>query len=80
VGVVGVKKKKCSFHKRKPSVANSNGSISRIEKMLSKESMCNVGAAKCCAVNCSQHVPSKKTLLLNQEFWNLSFEDYKTYG
>ncbi len=33
VGVVGVKKKN-SFHKRKQSVANFEGSISRIEKVL----------------------------------------------
>jgi hypothetical protein len=33
VGVVGVKKKN-SFHKRKRSVANFEGSISRIEKVL----------------------------------------------
>jgi len=80
VGVVGVKKKKCSFHKKKQSLTNSNGSISKIEKMLSKESMRNVGAAKCCAMNCCQHVPYEKTLLLKQEFWSFSFEDYKTYG
>jgi hypothetical protein len=33
VGAIGVKKKK-SFHKRKRSVANFEGSISRIEKVL----------------------------------------------
>jgi hypothetical protein len=48
--------------------------------MLSKESMQNVGVAKCCTMNCCQHFPHEKTLLLRQEFWSLSFEDCKTYG
>ncbi len=64
VGVVGVKKEKYSFHKRKQSVVDSEGSIFRIEKMLSKEFVCNVGVAKCCAMNCCQHFPREKTLLL----------------
>ncbi len=42
--------------------------------------MCNVGAAKCCAMNCCQHFPCEKTLLLRQKFWSLSFEDHKAYG
>jgi len=40
----------------------------------------NVGAAKCCAINCYQHFSHKKTLLLKQEFWSLSFDNCKTYG
>ncbi len=42
--------------------------------------MHNVGAAKCCVMNCYQHFSHKKTLLLKQKFWSLSFEDRKTYG
>jgi hypothetical protein len=80
VGVVGVKKKKCSFHKRKRSAIDFKGSVSRIEKMLIEESMCNVGAEKCCTMNCFQHFPREKALLLKQEFWSLSFEDHITYG
>jgi hypothetical protein len=64
VEVVGVKKKKYSFHKRKQSVANSEGSISRIEKVLLEEFVCNVGVAKCYTMNCCQHFPREKTLLL----------------
>jgi hypothetical protein len=80
VGVVGVKKKKYSFHKRKRNIADFEGSIFKIEKMLSKESVRNVGAAESCAMNCCQHFPCENTLLLRQKFWSLSFEDYKTYG
>jgi len=43
------------------------------------ESMCNVSASICCMMNCCQHFHHVKTLLLKQEFWSLSFEDYKTY-
>jgi len=80
VGLVGVKEKKNSFHKRKQNIVNNcKGSISRIEKVLLKELVCNVGATKCCAMNCCQHFLHEKTLL-RQEFWSLSFEDYKAYG
>jgi len=78
VGVV--RKNKNSFHKRKQSVANFEGSISRIEKMLLKESMRNVDVAKCCAMNYCQHFPHEKTLLLKQKFWSLSSKDHRTYG
>jgi hypothetical protein len=30
--------------------------------MLSEEFVCNVGAAKCCAMNCCQHFPHEKTV------------------
>jgi hypothetical protein len=56
------------------------GSIFRIEKVLLEESVCNVGVAKCCIMNCCQHFFSKKTLLLKQVFWSSSFEDCITYG
>jgi hypothetical protein len=79
VGVVGVKKKKYSFHEKMQSVVNFEGSISRIEKMLAKEYVHNVGASKCCTMNCCQHFPCEKTLL-KQEFWSFPFEDHKTYG
>jgi hypothetical protein len=59
---------------------DSKGSISRIEKMLSKEFVHNVGATKCCTMNCCQHFPHEKTLLLKQEFQSLSFEDRIPYG
>jgi len=80
LGAVGVRKNKYSFHNKKQSVADFEGSISRIEKVLSKESMCNVGVATCCTMNCCQHFPHEKTLLLKQEFWSLSFEDRIAYG
>jgi hypothetical protein len=79
VGTIDVKNKKYSFDKRKQSVTNFEGSISRSEKMLLEESVCNVGAAKCYAMNCYQHFPRENTLL-KQEFWSLSFEDHRAYG
>ncbi len=33
----------------------------------------------CCAMNCCQHFPLEKTLLMKQKLWSLSFEDHKTY-
>jgi hypothetical protein len=48
--------------------------------MLSEEFVRNVGVAKCCAMNCCQHFPHEKTLLLKQNFWSLSFEDHRAYG
>jgi hypothetical protein len=51
VGTIGVKNKNYSFHKRKQSVTNFEGSIFKIEKVLSEESVCNMGATKCCAMN-----------------------------
>jgi hypothetical protein len=76
---IGVKKKKYSFHKRKKNIVDCKGSISRIQKVLLKKSVHNVGAAKCCAMNCCQHFPHEK-ILFRQKFWSLSFEDYKAYG
>jgi hypothetical protein len=64
VGAIGVKKKKYSFRKRMQNVVDSEGSISRIEKMLSEEFVCNVGVAKCWAMNFCQHFPHEMNLLL----------------
>jgi hypothetical protein len=36
VGLVGVKKKKYSFHKKKQNIVDYKGSISRIEKVFDK--------------------------------------------
>jgi hypothetical protein len=69
-------KKNYSFHKRKWNIANYESSISRIEKVLLEESMHNVCATTCCTMNCCQHFPCEKTLLLRQEFSSLSFEYY----
>jgi hypothetical protein len=47
--------------------------------MLLEELVHNVGAIKCCTMNCCQHFPCEKTLL-KQEFWSLSIEDRRAYG
>jgi hypothetical protein len=44
------------------------------------ESMHNVSASIYYMMNCCQHFPCEKTLLLKQEFLSLSFENHKTYG
>jgi hypothetical protein len=44
------------------------------------EFMHSVSASNCCAMNYRQRFLHKKTLLLRQEFWSLSFEDHRTYG
>jgi hypothetical protein len=52
VGAIGVKKTKYSFHKKERNITDFECSIFRIEKVLSEESVYNVGAAKCYAMNC----------------------------
>jgi hypothetical protein len=79
VGIVGVKKKKYSFHKRKQNTIDYEGSVFTIDKVLLKESMHNVHVALCCNMNCCQHFLQEKTLL-KQKFWSLLFEDHKTCG
>jgi hypothetical protein len=64
VGVIGVNKDKYYFHKSKQNVVDFEGSIFRIEKMLSKEFVCNVGVANCCAMNCCQHFLHERTLFV----------------
>jgi hypothetical protein len=49
VRVVGVKKK---IHKRKHIGVDSEGFISRIEKVLLVESMCSANASIYCTMNC----------------------------
>jgi hypothetical protein len=49
--MIGVKKKKYSFHKRKWKDIVFVDSISRIKKVLSKESCHGVGVVMCCSLN-----------------------------
>jgi len=49
--MIGVKKKKYSFHKRKWKDIVFVNSISRIKKVLGKESCHGVGAVMCCSLN-----------------------------
>jgi hypothetical protein len=51
-GMIGVKKKKYGFSKRKRKEIVSINSVSRIEKVLNKESCCGVRLAMCCLLNC----------------------------
>ncbi len=61
-------RKKNSFHKKKGSVADFEGLISRIEKVLSKEFVHNVFVTMCCAMNWCQDFLHEKTLLLKQGY------------
>jgi hypothetical protein len=58
--------KKYSFYKKQWNVVDFEGLISRIEKVLFKEFVHNVFVTMCCAMNCCQHFPHEKTLLLKQ--------------
>jgi hypothetical protein len=64
-------RKKKSFHKKKWNIANYEGYVFKIEKMLLEEFVRNVGVAMCCTMNCCQHFPREKTCC-----WNKSFEFY----
>jgi hypothetical protein len=79
VGTIGVKKTN-KIHKRQRNDVDFTGFVFRIDKVLSVESMHNVSPSICCILNCCQHFPHEKTLLLRQKFWSLSFKDHKTYG
>jgi hypothetical protein len=60
-GMIGVKRKKYNFSKRKQKEIMSLNFVSRIEKVLSKESYCGVEATMCCPFNCCQHFPHEMT-------------------
>ncbi len=79
-GKIVVRKKQYIFQKKKQGVGHSNQLMSRINKLLSQEFFWNVSSTLCYAQNCCQHFPSKKTKLLKEIFWGLSFEKCKTYG
>jgi hypothetical protein len=49
--------------------------VSKIEKVLSKESCCGVGVAMCCFLSYCQHFPCQMIGIIRQFFWNKSFEE-----
>jgi hypothetical protein len=59
-GMIGLKKKKYGFSKRKWKEIMSINSISKIEKVLSEESCRGVGVAMC-SLNYYQHFPCQMT-------------------
>jgi len=63
--------KKLLFRKKKRSVGHSDYLVSRIEKLMSQESIQNVSFTLCCTQNCCQHFPHEKMTLLGEEFWGL---------
>jgi len=67
-GMIGVKKKKKNFSKRKQKEIVSLNFISRIKKVLSEESCCGVGAVFCYSLNYHSHFLHKMTRLLKHKF------------
>jgi hypothetical protein len=74
--IIGIKKK--NFNKRKWKEIMSLNFVSRIEKLLNKES-CRGVEATMCSLNCYQNFPCKMMKLLRHEFWNKSFEEKSTH-
>jgi hypothetical protein len=74
-GMIGVKKKKYGFSKRKRKKIVSINSVSRIKKVLSEESCCGVKVVMCCLLNCCQHFLHQMIRILRREFWNKLFEE-----
>ncbi len=72
-------RKKKSFNKRKHKEIVSINSISRIKKVLNKQSCCGVRAMMCCSLNYYQHFPCQMIGILKHEFWNKLFENRPTH-
>jgi hypothetical protein len=60
-GMIGVKRKKYNFSKRKQKEIMSLNFASRIETVLSKESYRGVKVTMCCSLNYCQHFPHEVT-------------------
>lgn len=64
--------------KRKDSTVDSF--VSKIERLLNNESICNVNTSNCCSFNYCQHCfPHDKTSIVQNEFSNLSFVNRRFY-
>jgi hypothetical protein len=50
-GEVGVKKKQYIFHNKKKKALDFDVSMSRMDKLLSEESICDVGVVFHCSLN-----------------------------
>ncbi len=50
-------------------------SVSKIEKVLSKESCRGVRVAMCCSLRYCQHFPCQMIRIFRHKFWNKSFEE-----
>jgi len=74
-GMIGLKKKKYGFNKRKWKEIMFVNFVSKIEKVLSKESCCGVGVVMCCSLSYCQHFPYQMIGFIKHKFWNKSFEE-----
>jgi hypothetical protein len=75
-----VKKKKKTFHKRKRKASNFDVSMSRMDKLLFEESICNVGTVIYYSLNCCQYFPHEKIAFMKEEFWKMFYVNQKAYG
>ncbi len=76
-GIISVKKK--TFHKKKKKAFNVDVPMLKIDKLMFKESIRNVGVVDCCSLNCYQCFPHEKIALMKEEFWKMSYENQKAY-
>ncbi len=74
-GMIGLKKKKYGFSKRKQKEIMSITFVLRIEKVLNKKSCHGVEVAMCCSLSYYQHFPCQMIGILRHKFWNKSFEE-----
>jgi hypothetical protein len=49
--------------------------VSKSDKLLSDESICNMSVKVCCHLNYCEYFPFEKTSVIQEEFWNWSFEE-----
>jgi hypothetical protein len=49
--------------------------VSKSEKLLNDESIRSVSVKVCCHLNYCEYFPCEKTSIIQEEFWNRSFEE-----
>jgi len=67
-GMIGVKKNKYSFNKRKQKEIVFVNFVLRIEKVLNDKSCHGIGATMCCSLDYCQHFPCQMTRIFRHEF------------
>jgi hypothetical protein len=79
-GEITIKKNIYMFKRGNKGYVIYEALVSRIEKLLSNESIQNVSVVLYCPRNYYQYFPGEKALMLKEDFWGPSFEDYRAYG
>jgi hypothetical protein len=52
-----------TFHNKKWKALDFDVSMSRMDKLLSEEAICNVGSIVCCSFNCCQYFLHEKNFI-----------------